>query len=223
MLTRYRPFTIVVSCVWLVAVSALVLRPVMLARSLRNDIDGLAGRSLTESQLRVWAEKHGGDVNCHRTGCTVEVANWFLDTLHLSPPTRFLAGITIRDGRVASSSLSLVSAQYGPQGPSGAVTRLTIAYEPPNYFREPLVRPYVGHGPVGGMPQVDFVVSARCGAKALEMARQINIWCLALPGGCRSGEKQAPDVWKLPEMSSPGYDGRPGTDLLGQRPGGAVK
>jgi hypothetical protein len=153
-------------------------------------------------------------VLCGEHGCTVEVENRFLHAIHLGPVTRFVAGASLSDGRVVDTTLFLIAMRGRPSGPIGAQTTLVVAYEPPTYFKETLMEPYVGYGPANNPPNVTCVTTPDLGATALGRAMHINVWCLARPGGCLRGKQQAPEVWALPETPMPGYEARPGTGMF---------
>jgi hypothetical protein len=185
----------------LLTVLALVLRPVTVARSLKSDLTRMGGTRISILELEKWAQHQHGDVNCDHEGCTVEISNDFLQALRLAPPVRFVAGVTLVEGRVAATSLSLVSVRYDRNRPEGASTLLTIAYEPSRYFRGRLVEPYVRHGPTGKVPQLTYIASPQCDLRAIAAARNIDVWCLARLGGCMTGTQQAPDAWSFAETA----------------------
>lgn len=204
-------------CLGLLGVSVLVIRPVMQARSLKNDLARMGGNRITETELRRWAKSYDRDTFCDQRGCTVEISNSVLEALRLAPPTRLVAGVSVAGGRVVSTGLTLVCTNRRGRWPKGACTMLVIAYEPPSYFRERLTAPYVGHSPKQNPPTVTYAVTPQFGAKAVELARDISIWCLARVGGCLAGAQQASKVWAMPETPPPGYINEQGTGLFGPR------
>jgi len=219
MATPRRMFLLGIPCLAFLAVSVAAIRPVVLARSLKNDLAQFGDSRVSEADLRRWALSYDPEAMCDQRGCNVELSNSLLSAIYLAPPTTLLAGVSISNGRVVATGITLVCVNRRNRWPRGASTTLVIAYEPPSYFRERLTEPYVGYSPSQNPPSVTYVVTPQFGARALDVAREVNVWCLVRLGGCLTGEQQAPEVWVLPETPPPGYGGKPGTDLWWPKPG----
>ena len=181
-----------------VALLGLVLRPVLSANSMLDEIGTIDRSHFDETHLREWARRHHGTVACSEQRCEAEVqlSNRLLCVLHLAPLTRFNVDLVVVDNRLAQTLVGLSDVQYVGK-PTGAATDAVVVWEPSKSFDFPNGEWYVGHGPIGKPPSVLYVVSPQSGSRAIALADGINIWCLARIGGCSPSE-EAPDIWALP-------------------------
>ena len=176
---------------------ALILRPVIIALSVRNDIAKIRKGHFNEEQLRQWAVRHHGDMTLYQGEYygRVYVTNRLLHLLHLAPLTIFDAEVEIVGNRPVQSSLSISNGQYGPK-PSGGVTLIVIEYEPPEHSF-PVHDSLVLRVRKGELLSVTYAVTAESSQQAMARVFEINVWCLARIGGC-SPSQLAPSIWALP-------------------------
>lgn len=170
----------------------LVLRPVWVADSVLSDLRHMRGRSFSVEQLRRWADRHGGTVECMTGRCeaSVRVANRLLSAFRLSPPLEFYAFVDVTpNGQLTSATLTLTAR------PRGAVTLVVINYSASREPNSEARAAHVAKGPAE-KPGVVYVVSSKFGAADLALAYEINTWCLARIGGC-AADRQAPRIWAL--------------------------
>jgi hypothetical protein len=196
-----RRFTIAGGIIGAIAVAlvGLILRPVLSANSVLDDIRKIDRSHFDANQLREWARRGHGTAVCSEQRCEAEVQilNRLLYALRLAPLTRFNVDFVVIDNRLVQTSLVFSDVQYLGKA-TGATTRAVIVWEPSKSFDFPGGEWFVGHGPIGKAPSVFYVVSPQSGSRALTIAQAINVWCLARIGGCSPSE-QAPDIWSLPE------------------------
>jgi hypothetical protein len=181
----------------IVILAVLVLRPVLSAISVRDDVAKIRRGHFDEKQLRQWAARHGGDVWCENGEChgDVDISNRLLHALHLAPLTRFGADVVIVSNQPVQSSLILHD-MGSLHRAAGGTTFVEMVYEP-DKTRFPVCDWEVRRGPTSKPPSRRYIVAPQSSPQAINRAFDINVWCLARIEGC-SGPQQAPDIWALP-------------------------
>lgn len=176
--------------------SSAVLYPFMVARSTLRDVPITTDRSTSEAWLRQWAREHSATTKCDGSDCAAEVkvSNWLLARLNLAPPTLFTATISISSGKLVLVRLSLTDLDY--QARRGASTATIIDYSETLDPEAKPATPRLVQEPVGKPPAVVYFVTPEVEPNARELARGINVWCLARIGGCLNSQ-QAPELWAL--------------------------
>lgn len=185
--------------VLVLALIALVIRPVVSAIAVRNSIVGMSQGRFDTAELRRWAKRHRATVTCQDDRCDADVAlsNGILHRLGLAPLTLLVAHVAIVRGQLAETSFMLSDVRYSHGRHAGACTLLAMEYEPSETARSSVGRAFVGHGPTGKPPFVSYTVTPQSGPRAIAIARAINVWCLARLGGC-AAQQHAPEVWSMP-------------------------
>lgn len=175
----------------------LVLYPVWVARSLREDLRQVRGGAFPLDELRAWAEGNGGTVTCTDGRCyaTVTIGNRLLSILNLAPATEFVASITTDGGKLVQTGLVLSDLDYS-SARKGATTQLLVDFSGAGALGPRTDRPHLGQEPIGKPPAVSYVVTPSSSAREVALAYKIDLWCLARIGGCLPAE-QAPAVWAL--------------------------
>jgi hypothetical protein len=149
-------------------------------------------------ELRQWAGRHRGAVTCQDGRCAAEVdlSNSILHRLGLAPLTMFEATVVTVDGQLVETYLSLSDVHSSHGRPAGGSTLLVMEYQPSKVSRHMVGQVYLGHGPIGKPPSILYMATPQAGPRAIAIAHEINVWCLARIGGC-SPQQQAPDVWSM--------------------------
>jgi hypothetical protein len=181
----------------LACAAALVLYPVFVANSVRSELRRIHAGTVSVERLRRWAERHGGTVACANGRCeaNVNVNNSLLSALHLAPLTYLDASVVTTDGQLTQTSLQLSDLDYSAPR-RGASTQLLVDYTASVIPESRPIAPHVGQEPQGKPPSIVYLATPRSGQRAIDLAYNINVWCLAQIGGCRPVQ-QAPDVWAL--------------------------
>ncbi len=196
-----RPFALCAFLCALAAVilAALVLRPVVTATLIRDEMRRLRAGSFSVERLNEWATSHAGTVACAGSKCeaSVSLSSRPLSVLGLTPLTYFDASIVTIDGKLIQTSLRLSDLRYATH-PRGATTQLLVDFSDSGTVdsNPGASRVHVGQEPIGKPPAVVYVVASNSDAKAIALAYDINLWCLARVGGCAETQ-QAPKVWAL--------------------------
>jgi len=175
---------------------AIVLYPFIVARSTLRDLPTTTDQATSEEWLRQWARDHSATMECDGSNCVAEViiSNWLLTRIHLAPPTRFAASVSIDSGKLVKARLSLSDVDY--QARRGASTVMNIDYTGTHHPGATPATPTLWQEPVGKPPAVVYFVTPEVEPNARDLARSINVWCLARIGGC-SRSQQAPELWAL--------------------------
>ena len=196
-----RPFALsaIVCTMVALVLAALILRPVMVANSLRNEMLEFIEGPFSEQRLREWAARHAATLKCDGTTCEADatVYNWPLHVFGLAPETRFNAEIDTNHGNLAQTVLNLSNISYSDK-PKGAATMLLVHFTRDGDTESKVGAHgvHVGQEPIGKLPTVVYSVDLNAAPHNLALAYDINVWCLARIGGC-TGPQQAPEVWTL--------------------------
>jgi hypothetical protein len=187
----------IVCAVGMLVLAVLILRPVMIANSIRNELRTFQAGSFSSEQLANWAAKHGGSTTCDGGRCeaSVSVSNRPLNLLRLAPLTYFDASIVTNNGQLAQTSLRISDLRYATR-PSGSTTQLLVKFAGTAEGGQSAPLERVAQEPIGKAPAIVYVASSKSDPHARALAYDMNVWCLARVGGC-TGSQQAPTVWAL--------------------------
>lgn len=181
----------------LAAGTATVLYPVVAAHSVLYAVRDVGRQPTSEAWLRQWAAKHGGRIRCDHSDCAaeVEVSNWLLSRLRLARPTLFAATVALNDGKLTHVRLTLTDLNYQARY-KGSTTSTVVDYTEERHPGPGVAPPRLVQEPVGKPPTVAYVVNSRSERRAVALAYDIDVWCLARIGGCLASQ-QAPGIWSL--------------------------
>ena len=196
-----RPFALcaIICAAVTVVIALLILRPVMIANSIRNELRMLQAGPFSAERLGKWAATHGGCTTCDGGRCeaSVSVSNRPLNLLRLAPLMYFDASIVTNDGKLAQNSLRISDLRYTTRH-KGSTTQLLVKFNDDGTVERsqsaPLER--VAREPIGKPLAVVYVATSSSDPHARALAYDMNVWCLARIGGC-TGAQQAPTVWAL--------------------------
>jgi hypothetical protein len=189
----------VIACIVATLVfAAFILRPVMIANSIRNEMREFHAGPFSAERLRKWAADHAGTIRCDGNRCwsDASVINRPLSALGLAPPAGFIASIETNDGKLSQTSIQIISDPR--DGPGRASTQLLVHFTDKGAIESKLGAHgvHVGQEPIGRPPAVVYSVDLSAAPHDIALAYDINVWCLARVGGC-TGDQQAPGVWAL--------------------------
>ena len=157
-------------------IAALILRPVMIANSIRNELRMLQAGPFSAARLGKWAATHGGSTTCDGGRCeaSVSVSNRPLNLLRFAPLTYFDASIVTNDGKLAETSLRISDLRYATR-PMGSTTQLLVKFNDDGTVERsqsaPLER--VAREPIGKPLAVVYVATSSSDPHARALAYDI--------------------------------------------------